>query len=201
MFPPQPRRRQRTTQPCLLPKFVRSGNANHSTAKGRAKKRLTYTRRFVNVTLTGGKRKVRTEPIIRGIRDGAGRTAVVDKANMKEDVLTSLPSTDEPQPHRINVEHVRHFLLLFCSHIYVVYFLFVRRIRPPDHLARSRSPVPLELLHSSQVDGNIRCRWAYGLGAERRRARLGLSSLFYEGWACSPRNKTDSTWENTKKTY
>ncbi len=30
-----------------------------STAKGRAKKRLTYTRRFVNVTLTGGKRKVR----------------------------------------------------------------------------------------------------------------------------------------------
>ncbi|KAL7621453.1 40S ribosomal protein S30 [Parahypoxylon ruwenzoriense] len=26
--------------------------------KGRAKKRLTYTRRFVNVTLTGGKRKV-----------------------------------------------------------------------------------------------------------------------------------------------
>ena len=30
------------------------------TPKGRAKKRLTYTRRFVNVTLTGGKRKVRT---------------------------------------------------------------------------------------------------------------------------------------------
>jgi small subunit ribosomal protein S30e len=29
------------------------------TPKGRAKKRLTYTRRFVNVTLTGGKRKVR----------------------------------------------------------------------------------------------------------------------------------------------
>ncbi|KAI2622077.1 ribosomal protein S30-domain-containing protein [Xylaria nigripes] len=30
--------------------------------KGRAKKRLLYTRRFVNVTLTGGKRKVsRTE--------------------------------------------------------------------------------------------------------------------------------------------
>lgn len=26
--------------------------------KGRAKKRLTYTRRFVNVQLTGGKRKV-----------------------------------------------------------------------------------------------------------------------------------------------
>jgi len=30
------------------------------TPKGRAKKRITYTRRFVNVTLTGGKRKVRT---------------------------------------------------------------------------------------------------------------------------------------------
>lgn len=29
------------------------------TPKGRAKKRLTYTRRFVNVTMTGGKRKVR----------------------------------------------------------------------------------------------------------------------------------------------
>ncbi|KAI7785828.1 40S ribosomal protein S30-B [Diaporthe eres] len=29
------------------------------TPKGRAKKRLTYTRRFVNVQLTGGKRKVR----------------------------------------------------------------------------------------------------------------------------------------------
>lgn len=27
--------------------------------KGRARKRLVYTRRFVNVTLTGGKRKVR----------------------------------------------------------------------------------------------------------------------------------------------
>ncbi len=32
------------------------------TPKGRAKKRITYTRRFVNVTLTGGKRKVRIQP-------------------------------------------------------------------------------------------------------------------------------------------
>ena len=31
------------------------------TPKGRAKKRITYTRRFVNVTLTGGKRKVSRE--------------------------------------------------------------------------------------------------------------------------------------------
>ena len=30
--------------------------------KGRAKKRLTYTRRFVNVTLTGGKRKMNPNP-------------------------------------------------------------------------------------------------------------------------------------------
>lgn len=33
------------------------------TPKGRAKKRITYTRRFVNVTMTGGKRKVRSNPI------------------------------------------------------------------------------------------------------------------------------------------
>lgn len=33
------------------------------TPKGRAKKRITYTRRFVNVTMTGGKRKVRTQHI------------------------------------------------------------------------------------------------------------------------------------------
>lgn len=33
------------------------------TPKGRAKKRITYTRRFVNVTMTGGKRKVRTQTI------------------------------------------------------------------------------------------------------------------------------------------
>lgn len=34
-------------------------NADNPSSKGRAKKRLTYTRRFVNVQLTGGKRKVR----------------------------------------------------------------------------------------------------------------------------------------------
>jgi hypothetical protein len=33
------------------------------TPKGRAKKRMTYTRRFVNVTMTGGKRKVRTSTL------------------------------------------------------------------------------------------------------------------------------------------
>ncbi|ELR05934.1 hypothetical protein GMDG_07707 [Pseudogymnoascus destructans 20631-21] len=30
--------------------------------KGRAKKRIQYTRRFVNVTLTGGKRKMNPNP-------------------------------------------------------------------------------------------------------------------------------------------
>ncbi|KAI1662398.1 ribosomal protein S30-domain-containing protein [Daldinia decipiens] len=34
------------------------------TPKGRAKKRLTYTRRFVNVTLTGGKRKRDAAPTL-----------------------------------------------------------------------------------------------------------------------------------------
>lgn len=32
------------------------------TPKGRAKKRITYTRRFVNVTMTGGKRKMNPSP-------------------------------------------------------------------------------------------------------------------------------------------
>ena len=32
------------------------------TPKGRAKKRLVYTRRFVNVQLTGGKRKMNPSP-------------------------------------------------------------------------------------------------------------------------------------------
>lgn len=32
------------------------------TPKGRAKKRLTYTRRFINVTMTGGKRKMNPNP-------------------------------------------------------------------------------------------------------------------------------------------
>jgi len=30
--------------------------------KGRAKKRILYTRRFVNVTMTGGKRKMNPNP-------------------------------------------------------------------------------------------------------------------------------------------
>lgn len=50
--------------------------------KGRALKRLKYTRRFVNVTLTGGKRKV-SRTLRVAISGGTG-------------VLT--PSTDEPQP-------------------------------------------------------------------------------------------------------
>jgi small subunit ribosomal protein S30e len=32
------------------------------TPKGRARKRILYTRRFVNVTMTGGKRKMNPNP-------------------------------------------------------------------------------------------------------------------------------------------
>lgn len=53
--------------------------------KGRALKRLKYTRRFVNVTLTGGKRKV-------------SRTLRVAISSGGTGALT--PSTDEPQPRR-----------------------------------------------------------------------------------------------------
>lgn len=52
------------------------------TPKGRAKKRLTYTRRFVNVTLTGGKRKV-------GTHAAAAQTRI-------------LTSADEPQPRNLD---------------------------------------------------------------------------------------------------
>jgi small subunit ribosomal protein S30e len=45
------------------------------TPKGRAKKRITYTRRFVNVTLTGGKRKVSIQIC------SQVRKAVADKPN------------------------------------------------------------------------------------------------------------------------
>ena len=55
------------------------------TPKGRAKKRLTYTRRFVNVTMTGGKRKVSDQS--RAFSDG--RAADADH------------SADEPEPNLI----------------------------------------------------------------------------------------------------
>ena len=40
------------------------------TPKGRAKKTITYTRRFVNVTMTGGKRKVSLPLFILGFCGG-----------------------------------------------------------------------------------------------------------------------------------
>ena len=44
-------------------------NSHQQAPKGRAKKRITYTRRFVNVQLTGGKRKVRNlSPASPGVR-------------------------------------------------------------------------------------------------------------------------------------
>ena len=44
------------TDYCLIPQV--EPQEKKKTPKGRAKKRITYTRRFVNVTMTGGKRKV-----------------------------------------------------------------------------------------------------------------------------------------------
>ncbi|KUI73086.1 40S ribosomal protein S30-B [Cytospora mali] len=47
------------------PKVEKQGAYNRNEDdSGRAKKRLTYTRRFVNVQLTGGKRKVSLMEII-----------------------------------------------------------------------------------------------------------------------------------------
>jgi len=61
-------------------------------SKGRAKKRLTYTRRFVNVVLTGGKRKV-----------SSTLPTTKDPPLIRE---TDSPRLDEPQPRRsINVSH------------------------------------------------------------------------------------------------
>lgn len=83
----------------MLPPFRHPGtaiwkrvlfSANHVNSKGRAKKRLTYTRRFVNVTLTGGKRKV-SRP-----RTGRGRWTML----WHQFQLTWL--TDEPQPRLVN---------------------------------------------------------------------------------------------------
>ncbi|KAG2002688.1 hypothetical protein GB937_009654 [Aspergillus fischeri] len=51
--------------------------------KGRALKRLKYTRRFVNVTMTGGKRKILQEDL------GIEKASDADRAFV----------TDEPQPH------------------------------------------------------------------------------------------------------
>jgi hypothetical protein len=56
-------------------------------SKGRAKKRLTYTRRFVNITLTGGKRKV---GLVRKPREGETRDT------------HTLRTIDEPQPRLLN---------------------------------------------------------------------------------------------------
>ncbi|KAF4954417.1 hypothetical protein FGADI_5283 [Fusarium gaditjirri] len=56
------------------------------TPKGRALKRLKYTRRFVNVTLTGGKRKVS--------RLEAGESHAGTGADDSD--------ADEPQPRLIN---------------------------------------------------------------------------------------------------
>jgi small subunit ribosomal protein S30e len=56
------------------------------TPKGRAKKRITYTRRFVNVTMTGGKRKV-SQTICHSLYGMA---------------VNADHGIDEPQPYLIN---------------------------------------------------------------------------------------------------
>lgn len=63
-------------------------------------KRLKYTRRFVNVQLTGGKRKVRNEeqPSTMIGCDGLERTCAVHRPNPPRPGLGSHTSTDEPQP-------------------------------------------------------------------------------------------------------
>ena len=55
------------------------------TPKGRAKKRITYTRRFVNVTMTGGKRKVRTHLTL-----------------LLQQPTSADTQADEPQPYLVN---------------------------------------------------------------------------------------------------
>ena len=45
-------------QAMLTPRCIVEPQEKKKQPKGRAKKRITYTRRFVNVTMTGGKRKV-----------------------------------------------------------------------------------------------------------------------------------------------
>ncbi|KAI1976743.1 40S ribosomal protein S30 [Ophidiomyces ophidiicola] len=77
------------------------------TPKGRAKKRLQYTRRFVNVTMTGGKRKVRTKLDLTKKKSNMSNTAI--------DIFA-----DEPQPNIINatLRSIRFFLefssMWFC---------------------------------------------------------------------------------------
>lgn len=68
------------------------------TPKGRAKKRLTYTRRFVNVTLTGGKRKVRFSPF----RFKSAIQDVLKNAFPEEKASRLTPPADEPQPRLLS---------------------------------------------------------------------------------------------------
>lgn len=68
------------------------------TPKGRARKRLIYTRRFVNVTLTGGKRKVRTRTKLLLRRDVMKHIPPVDLI----EPTTAHTSPDEPRPHGLN---------------------------------------------------------------------------------------------------
>lgn len=69
----------------IFPALQVEAQEKPKTPKGRALKRHKYTRRFVNVTLTGGKRKVR-------ISEQMGISGVT--------LLTT--AIDEPQPRLLN---------------------------------------------------------------------------------------------------
>lgn len=60
-------------------------------------KRLKYTRRFVNVQLTGGKRKVRQH------HEAQGRSSrCLYCCYLGQRLGTDTSPTDEPQPHFVN---------------------------------------------------------------------------------------------------
>ncbi|RHZ53756.1 hypothetical protein CDV55_102163 [Aspergillus turcosus] len=71
--------------------------------KGRALKRLKYTRRFVNVTMTGGKRKIGV--VLRTTPFSASPQILQEVKNQQ--TLTGAFATDEPQPHFLS--RPRHF--------------------------------------------------------------------------------------------
>jgi hypothetical protein len=63
------------------------------TPKGRAKKRITYTRRFVNVTMTGGKRKVGLFYQIREFHLGEGERRTHEGTALMTEQMNPNPTT------------------------------------------------------------------------------------------------------------
>lgn len=67
-----------------------------SNSKGRAKKRLTYTRRFVNVVLTGGKRKVSSTLPPPKLLNRETDTLQLDEPQPRRRINVSQSASDEP---------------------------------------------------------------------------------------------------------